>query len=172
MSRLDWKRGRFDSDFETNEINHALRGHQNAQVGDSVEYFRIDRASSEMDDVYDEGWGVGKKYRPAVNLPALHVTHDEGEHQTTDSGFYFNDNIYVTASFDQVMRTGLTLQDIEHESYLKDRLIYDRRVFRVTQIHVLGQIRTRDVIVSIEGTMVKPDELVNDPQFAEYADRT
>jgi len=168
MGRLDWKRGRFDSDFETAEIHRGLRGHQASQVGDQVDYYRFDFANSQMDDLYDEGAGLGKVYHPPVVLPCLHVTHDEGDNQDTDTGFYFNDNLYITAAFDQVYRTGLTLMDIEHQRFLKDRLVYDGRVFRVTQIHILGQIQTRDIVVSIEATQVKPDEMVNDPQFGAY----
>lgn len=169
MSRLDWKRGRFDSDFETQEIHRGLRGYQNAQAGDEIAYYRFDRANSEMDDVYDEGFGEGKVYHPPVDLQVLHVTHDEGENQDTDKGFYFNDSLYITASFDQLYRAGLTFQDIQHDGYLKDRIQYDGRIFRVQQIHILGQIEKRDIVVSIEATQVKPDELVNDPMFAEFS---
>lgn len=168
MGRLDWKRGRFDTDFETEEIHRGLRGHQSAQVGDEVAYYRFNREGSGMDDLYDEGEGLGRVFRPPVDLPVLHVTHDEGDNQDTDTGFYFNDNIYISASYDQVYRTGLSLADIEHHRYLKDRVVYDGRVFRVTQIHILGQIQGRDVIVSIEGTQVKPDEMVSDPQFSNF----
>lgn len=169
MSRLDWKRGRFDSDFETNEMNQGLRGFQSAQAGDAIDYYRFDRVASQIDDVYDEGDGAGRVYHPSVVVPVLRAVHDEGENANTDTGFYFNDNIYVTASFNQVFRTGLTFEDIRHEDYLKDRLVYDNKVFRVTQIHVMGQIQRRDVIISIEGTQVKADELVTDTQFAEFA---
>lgn len=168
MGRLDWKRGRFNSDFETQEIHHGLRGYQNSQAGDHVLYWRFDFENSEIDDIYDEGFGEGKVYRPPVDLQVLHATHDEGGNQNTDMGFYFNDNLYVSASYDQLYRTGLTFQDVDHQTYLKDRVLYDGRVFRVTQMSILGQIRNRDTIVSIEGTQVKPDELVNDPQFFDF----
>jgi hypothetical protein len=36
-------------------------------------------------------------------------------------------------------------------------------------VQVLGQIQQRDIIVAIDATQVKPDELVNDIQFAQYA---
>lgn len=167
MGRLDWKRGRFNQDFEVGEIALGLRGYQSSQIEAEILYFRFDADASVMDDIYDEGDGVGRVYRPGVVLPVLHAAHDEGENQDTDTGFYFNDNIYITASFDQMFRSGLTFMDIQHETYLKDRLLYDQKVFRVTQIHVLGQIEQRDNIVSIEATQVKDDELINDTQFLE-----
>lgn len=169
MTRLDWKRGRFDTDFETNEIHHALRGHQNSQIGDAVQYWRFEFEKSEAHDVYDEGLGEGRVFRPPVAVPCLHVTHDEGPRQSNDMGFYFNNNLYAVCSWEQFYRTGLTEADINTESYLKDRLLYDGKVFRVDSIHVTGQIQQRDLIVSIEATQIKPDELRHDPQFKDWA---
>lgn len=170
MGRLDWKRGRFRSDtYETQEIHRALRGFQNTEVYDEISYYRFARPTSQMHDVYDEGTGGGKVYHPPVVIPCLHVTHNEGGNADTDSGFYYNDDIYVSASFDQIYRTGLVLADVQHNRYLKDRLAYNGKLFRVSQMHVLGQISAgRDIVVSMEGTQVKPDELVNDPQFLDF----
>lgn len=169
MGRLDWKRGRFNTDtWESREIMQALRGYQSTQVYDEVEYYRFSHRLSEMGDIYDEGVGVGKVYRPPVVVPVLHVNHEEGPNEDTDAGFYFNDDLYIQASFDQLYRTGLVFQDIRTNKYLKDRIVYDTRVFRVTNMSILGQVRERDIIVAIQATQVKPDELVNDPQFADF----
>jgi hypothetical protein len=104
-------------------------------------------------------------------LPVLHATHTEGGQQSgeNNSGFYFGDTIYVTTSYDMFNRTGLTQADVHHERYLKDRVLYDGLVFRVESINITGQINERDTMVSFEGTQVKPDELADSPQFAEYA---
>jgi hypothetical protein len=64
---------------------------------------------------------------------------------------------------------GLTRLDIEHQNFLKDRILYDDRIFRISSIEILGQIQERDIIVSIACTEVKPDELVNDPQFKKWS---
>lgn len=171
MGRLDWKRGRFNTDFEVGQIEGAIRGYQGSQIQDSVEYFRFHRADSQSGDVYDEGYGVGLVFHPSVNLPALHVTHTEGGQQSGEdnSGFYFGDTIYVTTSFQIFNRTGLTQADVHHERYLKDRVLYDGLIFRVETINILGQVNEQDTVVSFEGTQIKPDEMSNDPQFAEYA---
>jgi hypothetical protein len=170
VGRLDHKRGRFHSDFETNEIHDALEGHQR-QVGDVVDYYRFNAETSEMNDIYDEGDGVGKTYDGPYRIPVIHVTREEGLNQDTDIGFYYNDDIHMTASYQQLVNSGLTRMDIEHHTYLKDRIVYDGRVFRVTRIEVLGQIQRRDLVVGIDLTQVKPDELVNDEQFADFASR-
>jgi hypothetical protein len=173
MGRLDWKKGRFDTEYEIAQIEGAVRGFQGSQVEDSVEYFRFDKADSSTHDIYDEGFGVGLVFHPSVDLPVLHATHTEGGQGQgeNDSGFYYGDTIYVTTSYDIFTRTGMTQADVHHERYLKDRILYDGLIFRVQSINITGQINEQDTMVSIEGTQVKPDEMANDPQFAEYAEQ-
>lgn len=166
MSRLDWKEGgRFDRKAETQQIEQALRGHQNSQIEDQISYYRFWPEESEEHPVYDEPTGTGLAFHPPVDVPVLHATHGEGVNQDTDTGFYFVDDLYVTMSYSQFMRTGLTEADVLHEGYLRDRVVYDGKVFRVTTMHVTGQISQTDFVISLEGSQVKPDEYLLDPQF-------
>lgn len=171
MARLDWKRGRFDTDYEVNEYVHGIRGYQASQIGDYVEYFRFFPETSEMDDVFDEGFGQGKSFHPANHLPAIHVTNSEGPNDVGTTGFYFNDTLYVTTSWEIFNRLGYTFADLEHDRYMKDRVGYNNRLYRVTSIQVTGQVERRDIMLSIEATQIKPDELSNDPQFVQYAEQ-
>jgi len=131
MGRLDFKRGRFGSDFETNQINDGLRGWQSSTVGDEVNWYRFNLSTSTIGDIYDEGYGQGKVYDGPFLVPVLHVTHEEGRDENTDTGFYFNDALHFTASFDQIRRTGIVDLDLQTRNYLKDRVVYDNRVFRL-----------------------------------------
>lgn len=168
MSRLDWKHGRFSDKYEIGQIDGALFGHQR-NFGDYIDYYRFLRDASKSHDVYDEGDQVGRVFAQPMNLPVLHVTHQEGPRLDESTGFYYNDELHVTASLSQLSRVGLTFMDLETQDYLKDRFVYDDKVFRVTSIDVLGQIVRRDIIVAIDATHVKPDELVDDLQFAKWA---
>lgn len=168
MARLDWKHGRFSETYEVNEIHGAIYGHVH-NFGDFVDWYRFLREDSHSHDVYDEGEGVGRVYGPPIHMPVIHATHDEGRNEDLVEGFYFRDSLHLSASFSQLTRAGLTRMDLEAPTYLKDRIVYDTRVFRVTAISVLGQIRQRDIVVGIDCTQVKPDELVNDLQFAKWA---
>jgi hypothetical protein len=166
MSRLDWKEGgRFDRVREQQQLDSALRGYQNAQIEDSIGYFRYWPEHSQRHPVYDEPTGTGLVFHPEIEVPVLHATHDEGGNQDTATGFYTVDSLYVTASFSQLSRTGLTEADIHTDNYLRDRIFYDGRLFRVTTMHVTGQISDVDFIVSIEATEIKRDEYILDPQF-------
>lgn len=168
MSRLDWESGRFDADYETTDMHRALRGWQ-SEFGDNILYYRYWGEESEVHDIWDEATGTGRVWHPPAEVGVLHATHVEGGTQDRSAGQYYNDNLYVTASFDQLRRLGMTEMDLLHGAYLRDRIVYDFRVFRVTRIQVMGQIQQRDVVVSIEGTQVKPDEMLNDRGFEEFA---
>lgn len=168
MSRLDYKRGRFNSDFETNRMFVAMEGWQKS-YGDVIRYYRFNAATSQVDPVYDEAVGVGRQYFPPIAVPCQHVTHVQGENEYGQYGMYHNDTLTAFISFSAFTGVGLTYADIETGKYLDDRLLYDRKVFRVVQIIAQGQIQQRDVIILMQGQQMKPDELVDDPEFSWYA---
>lgn len=169
MGRIGWKGGRFSVDFETSEIYRGLRDWQR-WTGDEVYWYHFAYDQSSIDPVYGEAAGpMGRVYFGPNILPALHVIHIEGENDNTEKGFYYNDRAHITLSFDQLKRTGLDKMDLNTQNYLKDRFVYDTKVFRVTSVQILGQLQQKDIIVAIDATQVKPDEMVNDVQFAQYA---
>ncbi|MGW0060362.1 hypothetical protein ACWDTT_10590 [Streptosporangium sandarakinum] len=167
MSRLDRKQGRFDTTYESVAMESALRDHQGV-YGQSVDYFRFSHALSTIHDVYDEATEAGRVFYEPVALPVLSVTRTEGTPDQTSGGLYWTDRIHLTASFRQLLGAGLSRLDIEHGRYVRDRFVYDERVFRVSAIHVLGQVRARDVIVAIDAVQLKPEDLRGDEQFSAW----
>lgn len=168
QGRADWKRGRFGINAETTFIHRALRGWQN-RTGDSVTYFRFQRAESDMHDVYDEATGAGRVFYGRWQVPALHVTHVEsGNTDPRDSGLYITDTLRVVLEYDQLVKFGLTEMDIKHGTFQRDRIAYDNTLYAVQRVNILGQIRRRDVVVVIEAQQIRNDELVNDPMFNQY----
>jgi hypothetical protein len=99
----------------------------------------------------------------------LHATHNEGGRQNRPEGLYANDNLHVTCSFDQIRRIGISKMDIDQRTYITDRMVYDNKVFTVTNIQILGQIQSRDIIAGIDGTQVRNDELVFDQTFKKWS---
>lgn len=170
MGRIGWKGGRFNVDYETSEIYRGLRDWQR-WTGDKVNYFRFYYDQSSVDPVYGEASSpLGKIFFGPNLVPALHVIHVEGDNQNTDKGFYYNDELHVTISFDQVNRLGIRADSLttQTQSYLKDRVEYRGKIYRVTNIQILGQIQRKPIIVTIDCTQLQPDEMVNDIQFAQY----
>ena len=168
VNRLARKRGRFNVDYETNEIDEALQGQQSVS-GDTVEYYRFERTLSTMDSLYDESTGGGRVYTGPVPLAALHVQHVQGAREDLEGGSYYNDSIHVTLMFETYSQTGMVRADVDHQKYMRDRLVYDGKVFKVNKVDVLGQVQRRDIIITIDGEQVRSDELVDDPQFKAYS---
>lgn len=169
MSRIGWGAGRFSVDYETQEIYKGLRDWQR-QTGDQIEYFRFAYDQSSKDPVYGEAAGPGgMMFFGPLLLPALHVVHTESAVEEVPEGFTYHDKLHATCSFDMLKRTGLDLMDIQTQNYLKDRMIYDDKVFRVYNVQILGQIQKKDVIVTFDGVQLRPEDMVNDIQFASYA---
>ncbi len=168
MSRLDFKHGRFNSDFETNRIFTAMEGWRRS-YGDVLRYYRYDSAASQMDPVYDEAVGVGRQYLAPIAVPAQHVTHVQGANEYCQTGMYYNDTLTGYVSFAAFTGVGLSYSDIETGNYLDDRVVYDRKIFRVVQLITQGQIQQRDILIMLQAQQLKPDELVDDPEFANWS---
>lgn len=168
MGRLDWKRGRWSADQETDRIFKAMRGWRDTS-GDWLDYYRLNEAATLVDPIYDEATG-GRVYFPPVRVPCMHVQDIKGENENTDMGFYYNDTISAIIAFDQFTGVGMSHADIQTGNYLNDRVYYDQRIFRITQLSVRGQIQQRDIIIGLEATQLKPDELVDDPIFSKWSE--
>lgn len=168
MARIDRKRGRMNNDQATDRMFAAMRGYAENN-GDWLTYFRYDDASTQMHPVWDEPVNGGLKFMPPVRFQCLHVTHIEGGNENSDRGFYYNDDLDATVAFDLFLQAGMSMADIQTGNYIKDRVLYDRKLFRVTQLAIEGQIQQRDIIVGLSATQLKPDELVLDTQFAAWS---
>lgn len=132
-------------------------------------YYRYDHERSQKHPVYDEAILAGRVFLGPIELPVLDVTHRMGEVELADGGFYTNDIVQANCAFRQLARTGLTNTDLRTSSYLRDRFAYDGKLFRVLEMRILGQLQRSDIVIEINATQLKLDEIVNDPQFAQYA---
>jgi hypothetical protein len=137
--------------------------------GDVIRYYRLNLAASQMDTVYDEAVGAGRQYFAPISVPAQHVIHIPGQNEYGEYGMYYNDTLTAFVSFQAFIGVGMTYADIETGNYLDDRVLYDRKIFRVVQIVNKGQIQQRDIIVTVNCQQMKPDELVDDPEFARWS---
>lgn len=168
MSRIDWKNGRWSADVETDQIYMAEQGWRDVS-GDWIDYYRFNPTATIVDPVYDEATGSGRQYMPRVRIPVLHATIVPGENQNTDMGFYYNDTLSVICAFDQFVNTGMDYADVLQGNYLKDRIYYNQKVFRVLLMAPSGKIQQRPTMVRIDCTQLKPDELIDDTMFVPWS---
>lgn len=168
MTRIDHKRGRLNADQATDKMLSAMRGYAENN-GDWIAYFRLNAEATVIDDVYDEAIGDGLVYFPPLRVQCLHVNHIDGANEDGDKGFYYNDDLDASIAFDLFIQAGMTKADIETGNYLKDRVLYDRKLFGVTSLSIEGQIQERDIVIGLSATQLKPDELIKDKQFAAWS---
>jgi hypothetical protein len=171
LSRLDFKRGRWSADVETDQIYTAMEGWRQTS-GDWIDYYRYNAPSTVINNIYDEAIAPGRQYEAHIRIPVLHATVIAGENQNTDMGFYFNDTLVIICAFDQFTKTGMDYADVLQGNYLKDRIYYNQKVFRVLSMNPSGKIQERPTMIRIEGTQLKPDELVDDTQYAPWSQPT
>lgn len=167
MARLDWHAGKFSADAETKRIFEGMEGWA-SRYGDWVNYYRLDQAATQFDDVYEEVTDQGRIYKPMRRVPAMHVTHVRGANEWNDKGFYVTDDLDAIMSFQQFTQCGLVMADIDTNNYDMDRIVYDEKVFRIKEIAVRGKIQTRAIVITINATQLKPDEMVEDQQMSNF----
>ena len=120
-------------------------------------------------ETFQSGVGTWLVYDPPVRLPCTHVQHIRGESENGEYGFYFNDDLQALVPYDLFTKSGMTYADIETGNYMRDRVVFDRWVFRVVQILMQGKIQERVILVTINATQLKPDELTDAPIFSRWS---
>lgn len=170
MARIDSHTGKATSDFETTRIFQGMRGFEK-NYGDVLTYFPFDRDKTSWDDVYNEVTGPGRVYKTAVQLQCQHVTLMAGPQEWDEQGAYQSNALRAICSYEMFTRSGMVLADIHTERYTFDRIVYKDKVYRVTQINEEGQIQERPTMVSIDASQLRPDELLEDLSFVNYANK-
>ncbi len=169
-------RGRFfPPKYDMRRQDRDIELHQRA-FGMVVQWYFFNVEDSVIDDLYDEGADTpvtgGRRWRGPLPVPVLSAVRQEGFKSTSDDGMYTLDTIDIRLSHEQARRVGLLPNmDQNTELHLRDRVVYDNRVFGLRNIQVTGQAESsgHDVMVRILGVQVRPDELVNDPDFKDWS---
>jgi hypothetical protein len=164
----------FSPKYDSRRIDRDIEQHQRA-FGTYIEWYFFDPVNSTFDDVYGEGQdlaGTGRRWRGPVPIPVLSANRREGQKSTTDDGQYVLDTIDVRMSYEQARRAGL-LPEMSHnnELHVRDRFVYDNIVWGIRDISVTGQFEPsgHDTMMRVLGVMLRPDEMVNDPDFSRYS---
>lgn len=160
--------------YERHRIDRDVRQEQEDH-GTVVLWFYYAPDLTIENDVYDEGDSVlgGRRWKlPPLRVPVLSANRVEGSRQETDYGFYTVDTIQIRISMQQSLDAGLMPElSLNTDLHLQDRVVYDKRVFGLSDLAITGQFDAagHDIMVRASGTRVRPDELVNDPDFKEFA---
>ena len=175
--------GRFDIDYEALSIYEGINDDLRAPVGQVVDWWVWDQEylttnyEDVVDDIYDTSRSVpatggqpiqGRKWQDPFKLPVVMAQVIRGANVMNERGFYTTDTLRLVVNvkdIDAFLPGMLPLPD-EH---IKDRIVYQGQVFSPTRVLPRGHFAERYAVVTVDCNEVNSEELVNDPQFQEYA---
>lgn len=164
----------FDPRFEQDSIDSGIE-QQQQETGVIIQWWFWDPEGTGVDPIYDEpSLTGGRKYTGPFPMPVLTVTRVEGAMQDTGEGAYTVDSLNLTMGYRQAAAAGLLPEADQTNQHLKDRFVYDNEVWTPSSIvsrNLLGGGGTRSLI-HVTATQVRDDEMVDDPQFLKYAEKT
>lgn len=164
--------GRFTTEYEHSSILGGIDTDLQLHVGQNLLWYRFDHQRTfdpvygTVDDVYDVG---GRQYMDPIEIPTVSAVIVQGMTVQNERGFYNSDTLRATLNIQDV---DAQLQDSLSESlnaYLLDRIVYRDEVFTITKLYPRGLVKDKYTLLTLDANQVNPEQLVNDPQFQQYA---
>lgn len=161
--------GRFDSIYEVESIGVGIDQDLQNPVGQYVDWWVFDPTHTKTDPVYDVGdyVEIGRQWRNPFRVPVVMATIVQGSSYQNERGFYTKDNLSMVINA-VVMYELLPDMAYTPDRHLADRITYRGKLFTPTLIYPKGHIQDHLVVTRIDAEEVKPEEVVNDPQFAAW----
>lgn len=161
--------GRFDAEFETNDIIKGINADLQRPVGTYAQWWVYDPTNTVIDDVYDVGAITGgRRWTGPHQIPVIRSVITQGAVMQNERGFYGNDTLHLTLNADDIERihpgvvTNPDLQD-------RGRIVWKGQVYRPVSVQQRGIVAERYALLVVQLIQVMPEEMVNDPQFQQYA---
>lgn len=175
--------GRFDIDYEALSMYEGISDDLRAPVGNVVDWWVWDQEHLDanytdvVDDIYDTSRPApatvgqtiqGRKWRDPFKMPVVMAQVIRGANVMNERGFYTTDTLRLVINVRDIEALIPEMLPIP-EQHIKDRIVYKGQVFTPTRLLPRGHFAERYAVVTVDCNEVNPEELVNDPQFQEYA---
>jgi len=169
---------RFALDYESKSIYEGIAEDLGGTVGVDLEWFRwqeyylVDNYTTIVDDIYDVSSSVpgqGRRWMLPFKMPALMAQLIRSTNVMNERGYYVTDTLRLVISAGDAMRMLPSLVGDNPNQHIKDRLLYRGQVFTPTRVVPRGHFGYKWAVVTVDCNEVNPEELVNDPQFQQYA---
>ena len=161
--------GRFDTEFETNEIMEGINADLQRPVGTNAQWYVFDAANSVTDSVYDVGnIDGGRRWTGPYAIPVIRSVISQGKVYQSERGYYNMDTLHLTLHADDIERIhpGVVAHpDLQN----RGRIIWRNEVYRPIGVQQRGIIAERFALVVVDLVQVMPEEMINDPQFLAYS---
>jgi hypothetical protein len=169
---------RFGVDYEAKSMYEGMAEEIGGTVGVSVEWFRWQEYYLEenydniVDSVYDVSSstpGQGRRWMLPFKMPTLMAQLIRSTNIMNERGFYITDTLRLVISGGDAVRMLPSLVGVEPNQHIRDRILYKGQIFTPTRIVPRGHFGYRWAVITVDCNEVNPEELVNDPQFQQYA---
>lgn len=172
MSRAGQPGGRFDARYEAHSVSAGARDDLEQPFGQNVEWWAYDVAAQQVDSVYDVGVPAvgGRVWKGPYRLPVISAHQIQGKTpQQNHEGFFNADRLRLVVRVDTARQVGLKHIADHPDQLLADRVQWRGQVYKPEGVQPRGIVgHDRYLIVSIDATQIRPDELINDPSFPSY----
>ncbi len=175
--------GRFNINHERSSIISGTTKEVVRTVGYDIEWWLYRQDLTVVDPIYDVGSsssGGGRRWEGPFSISVINATITQGVTVQGDRGFYNTDILSVTINMDVIDGSSLSggeslpIPQLKYlptnpDAYLRDRIVFRDQVFTPKRVLPKGIITDDYTLFDIDCYQVNPEELINDPQFQEYA---
>lgn len=169
--------GRFKIDFENKSMEEGMVDELRDPVGTEVDWWTWDPTALAADyadwvdpiyDVSNQEDGKGRRWTEPFKLPVIMAQQLRGTNVMNERGFYTTDTLRLVIAVNDVQRL-LPVLLTEPNLHIKDRAVFQGQVFVPTRVLPRGRYANFYSVITIDMNLVNSEELVNDPQFQDYA---
>ena len=169
--------GRFSIDYEALSMSEGISDDLVRPIGAEVDWWQWEETSFQttyravMDDIYDVSsavYGGGRRWGAPFKMPVAMAQLIRSTNVMNERGFYVSDTLRLVINAGDAERLLPTLLT-NASTHIKDRVVYRGEVFVPTRVLPRGSFANRWAVVTIDCNQVNAEELVNDPQFQDYA---
>jgi len=146
-------------------------------VGTTVSWWLWDANYTEQnptlvfDPIYNtsnEEEGKGRRWVEPFKMPVIMAQQLRGTNVENERGFYVTDTLRLVIAVDDINRF-LPAMVSDPNAHIRDRVVFQDEVFVPTRVLPRGRYKDRYSVITIDCNQINPEQLVNDPQFQEYA---
>ena len=173
MTRACSPGGRFTTDFETQAIASAIDMDLKNPVGTRAQWWIFNSVLTDVDPIYDVGDSLptftgGKIWDGPYTMPIVRAIIKQGQTKTSQQGFYNADLLHLTVNATDMEKLIPGIMN-NPDDVGRHRVVWKGEVWRPFQAQQVGVVAEGFTLLAIDCTQVMPEELVNDPQFLQYA---
>jgi hypothetical protein len=173
MSRSCSPGGRFTSDVEQQSISNGIDADLKRPVGTTCQWWLFDATDTKVDPIYDVGDSYltgsgGKVWYGPFSVSVISARLQQGDTKISQQGFYNADYLHLTINANDIEKASPgTMANPDFQD--RSRVVWKGQVYRPYKSQQVGLISETFTLLAVDLVQVMGDELINDPQFLQYA---